>query len=174
MKSADRLTDAGADFLIMGCNTAHYFLPRMMPHLKVPFVNMIEETASFCAREGFKKVGLLASAGTCKSGIYQRALAEAGVEAVQPQGAAEEAVHAMIYDGVKASNPDFDTMAVREALAQMAKDGCEAFVLGCTEVPVAVEMYHLEGNFIDATEVLAEAAVQKAGAKVISHLPHKA
>jgi len=47
-------------------------------------------------------------------------------------------------------------------------------VLGCTEVPVAVEMYHLEGNFIDATEVLAEAAVQKAGAKVISHLPHKA
>ena len=135
---------------------------------------MIEETASFCAREGFKKVGLLASAGTCKSGIYQRALAEAGVEAVQPQGAAEEAVHAMIYDGVKASNPDFDTTAVREALAQMAKDGCEAFVLGCTEVPVAVEMYHLEGNFIDATEVLAEAAVQKAGAKVISHLPHKA
>ena len=158
----------------MGCNTAHYFLPRMMPHLKVPFVNMIEETAAFCAREGFKKVGLLASAGTCKSGIYQRALAEAGVEAVQPQGAAEEAVHAMIYDGVKASNPDFDTTAVREALAQMAKDGCEAFVLGCTEVPVAVEMYHLEGNFIDATEVLAEAAVRKAGAKVISHLPHKA
>ena len=145
LKSADRLTAGGADFLIMGCNTAHYFLPRMMPHLKVPFVNMIEETAAFCAREGFKKVGLLASAGTCKSGIYQRALAEAGVEAVQPQG-----------------------------LAQMAKDGCEAFVLGCTEVPVAVEMYHLEGNFIDATEVLAEAAVQKAGAKVISHLPHKA
>ena len=174
LKSADRLTAGGADFLIMGCNTAHYFLPRMMPHLKVPFVNMIEETASFCAREGFKKVGLLASAGTCKSGIYQRALAEAGVEAVQPQGAAEEAVHAMIYDGVKASNPGFDTTAVREALAQMAKDGCEAFVLGCTEVPVAVEMYHLEGNFIDATEVLAEAAVQKAGAKVISHLPHKA
>ena len=60
LKSADRLTDAGADFLIMGCNTAHYFLPRMMPHLKVPFVNMIEETAAFCAREGFKKVGLLA------------------------------------------------------------------------------------------------------------------
>ena len=85
LKSADRLTAGGADFLIMGCNTAHYFLPRMMPHLKVPFVNMIEETASFCAREGFKKVGLLASAGTCKSGIYQRALAEAGVEAVQPQ-----------------------------------------------------------------------------------------
>ena len=79
----------------------------------------------------------------------------------------------MIYDGVKAGNMGYDTTAVHEALAQMAAEGCEAFVLGCTEVPVAVEMYHLEGNFIDATEVLAEEAVRQAGAKVISHLPHK-
>ena len=173
MKSADRLTDAGADFLIMGCNTAHYFLPLMMPNLRIPVINMIEETAAFCAREGYKRVGLLASAGTCKSGIYQRALERAGVEVVQPQGKAEESIHGMIYDGVKAGNMGYDTTAVREALAQMAAEGCEAFVLGCTEVPVAVEMYHLEGNFIDATEVLAEEAVRQAGAKVISHLPHK-
>lgn len=174
MKSADGLTDAGADFLIMGCNTAHYFLPLMLPHLRIPVINMIEETAAFCAREGYKRVGLLASAGTCKSGIYQRALERAGVEVVQPQGEAERAIHGMIYDGVKAGNMGYDTTAVREALTQMAAEGCEAFVLGCTEVPVAVEMYHLEGNFIDATEVLAEEAVRQAGAKIISHLPHKA
>ena len=77
----------------------------------------------------------------------------------------------MIYDGVKAGNPDFDTTDVRKALSDMAAAGCEAFVLGCTEVPVAVSMYHLEGNFIDATEVLAECAVAAAGAKVLSHLP---
>ena len=140
----------------------------------IPVINMIEETAAFCAREGYERVGLLASAGTCKSGIYQRALERAGVEVVQPQGEAEEAIHGMIYDGVKAGNMGYDTTAVREALAQMAAEGCEAFVLGCTEVPVAVEMYRLEGNFIDATEVLAEEAVRQAGAKVISHLPHKA
>ena len=174
MKSAERLTQGGADFLIMGCNTAHYFLPLMLPYLKVPVINMIEETAKFCAKEGFHKVGLLASAGTCKSGIYQRALAREGVEVVQPQGKAEEAVHDMIYNGVKAGDMSYDATAVREALKKMAEEGCEAFVLGCTEVPVAVEMYHLEGNFIDATEVLAEKAVQEAGAKVISHLPHKA
>ena len=78
LKSADRLTAGGADFLIMGCNTAHYFLPLMMPNLRIPVINMIEETAAFCAREGYKRVGLLASAGTCKSGIYQRALERAG------------------------------------------------------------------------------------------------
>lgn len=114
MKSANRLTDAGADFLIMGCNTAHYFLPLMMPNLRIPVINMIEETAAFCAREGYKRVGLLASAGTCKSGIYQRALERAGVEVVQPQGEAEDAIHGMIYDGVKAGNMGYDTTAVRE------------------------------------------------------------
>ncbi len=174
MKSAERLTNGGADFLIMGCNTAHYFLLLMLPHLRIPVINMIEETAKFCAKEGYRKVGLLASAGTCKSGIYQSALAHEGVEVVQPQGEAEEAVHGMIYDGVKAGDMSYDTTAVRMALKKMADEGCEAFVLGCTEVPVAVEMYHLEGNFIDATEVLAEKAVEKAGAKVISHLPRKA
>ena len=50
LKSEDRLTDAGADFLIMGCNTAHYFLPLMLPNLRIPVINMIEETAAFCAR----------------------------------------------------------------------------------------------------------------------------
>ena len=56
----------------------------------------------------------------------------------------------------------------------MAQDGVEAFILGCTETPVGVEMYHLKGNFIDATQVLAEAAVKAAGAEVIRHLPHRA
>ena len=173
MKSANRLAAQGADFLIMGCNTAHYFLPLMMPYLKVPVINMIEETAKFCAEQGYRKVGLLASAGTCHAGIYQRALERVGVTVVQPAGAQEDAVHRMIYDGVKAGNPDLDTTDVRKALADMAADGCEAFVLGCTEVPVAVSMYHLEGNFIDATEVLAERAVAAAGARVLSHLPSR-
>ena len=48
LKSAERLTAQGADFLIMGCNTAHFFLPLLMPYLKIPFIRMIETTAEFC------------------------------------------------------------------------------------------------------------------------------
>ena len=51
LKSADRLTAQGADFLIMGCNTAHFFLPLMMPFLKIPFISMIEATAEFCSKK---------------------------------------------------------------------------------------------------------------------------
>lgn len=173
-KSADRLTAAGADFLIIGCNTAHYFLPQLTPNLKIPVISMIEATADFCAAQGYKKVGLLASAGTCHAGIYQQALQKAGVEVLQPNETQEPVIHDMIYRGVKANDTKYDTKPVQKVLQAMEQAGAEAFILGCTEVPVAVTMYHLTGKFIDATEVLAEKAVAEAGGKVISHLPQRA
>ena len=171
LKSADRLTAQGADFLIMGCNTAHFFLPLMMPFLKIPFISMIEATAEFCQQQGLKKVGLLASAGTCHSGIYQRALHYAGIETLQPDEAQETAIHDMIYTGVKAGRDYYDTTQVRKVLADMKAAGAEAFILGCTEMPLAISQYQLEGNFLDATQILAEKAAAAAGAKVISRLP---
>ena len=174
LKSANRLTEQGADFLIMGCNTAHYFLPAMLPYLRIPVISMIEAAADYCHQQGFHKVGLLASAGTCHTGIYQRALAHANVETLQPDERQEIAVHEMIYAGVKAGNKDYDTQPVRTVLREMEESGAEAFLLGCTEVPVAVSMYHLTGRFIDATQVLAERAVSEAGAKLISPLPQAA
>ena len=163
LTSAQRLTEAGADFLIMGCNTAHYFLPDLLPRLSIPFLSMIDTATAFCQAQGCRKIGLLASAGTCRAGIYQRALSRAGISVLTPNEKQEDAIHAMIYDGVKAGVKDYDTSPVRRALDELKADGAEAFLLGCTETPVAVQMYHLSGRFIDATEVLAEAAVRMAG-----------
>ena len=166
LKSAQRLTAAGADFLIMGCNTAHCFLPEFEPELTVPLLNMVTLTAEYCQAQGLKKVALLASAGTCRTGLYQKALAAVGVAVLQPEGAQEQAIHGMIYDGVKAGNPHYDAAPAQQVLRELQAQGAEAFVLGCTEMPVAVAMYHLQGHFIDATQVLAEASVRYAGAKV--------
>ena len=171
LRSADRLTAQGADFLIMGCNTAHFFLPLMLPELKIPVISMIDATAAFCSHQGLHQVGLLASAGTCHAGIYQRALKRVGIRTIQPTEIQEIAIHDMIYAGVKAGRKDYDSSRVEQALTDMADAGAEAFILGCTEVPVAVNMYHLKGRFIDATQVLAEKAAAAAGARVISRLP---
>ena len=170
LKSAERLTDQGADFLIMGCNTAHFFLPLMLPALRIPAISMIDATAEYCRQQGCRQVGLLASAGTCHAGIYQRALERVGIRVIQPSEPQEIAIHDMIYHGVKAGCRDYDTADVQQALAEMSTAGAEAFILGCTEVPVAVAMYQLQGCFIDATQVLAEKAVATAGARVISRL----
>ena len=174
LKSAERLTSQGADFLVMACNTAHYFLPPLLPYLQIPVISMIEATAEYCKTQGYQKVGLLATTGTCRTGIYQRALEHAGIEALLPTEAQGAAIHAMIYDGVKAGKADYDTQPVCQALHEMEAAGAEAFILGCTEIPVAVAMYHITGNFIDATQVLAEKAVRLAGATCRSQLPQPA
>ncbi len=173
VKSAERLTAMGADVIIIGCNTAHYFLPEVQKQVRTPFINMIEETAAFCKKEGYHTLGLLASAGTCASGIYKKAFEKLGMELLHPEEKEQEIIHEMIYDGVKATNYNYDASAAQAVLKAMEQRGVEAFILGCTEVPVAVQMYDLQGCFVDATEVLAEKAVAWAGGEVNSSLPRK-
>ena len=78
----------------------------------------------------------------------------------------EKQIMALIYDGVKAGNAAFDTAPVRTVLDGMLASGVEAFVLGCTELPIAFTDYDLPYPVVDPTAVLARAAIEFAGCKV--------
>lgn len=162
VKSAQKLEAGGADFIIIACNTAHYFLPEVAPQIQIPVVSIVETTAAEISRRAYKKVGLLATSGTVCTGLYQKALTAKGITCMTPSKDKQHLIDDMIYDGVKANDTAYPIEPVSELLANMQQDGAEAFILGCTEVPVAVAMYNLQGNFIDATEELAKAAVKLA------------
>ena len=166
VKSAKRLMMAGADFIIIACNTAHYFLPEILPQITIPVLSIIDVATASIKEKGFKSVGLLATSGTVRTGLYQKTLEANGIECIMPAAEKQHLIDDMIYDGVKAMKEDYDTTAVRELLAEMQAQGAEAFILGCTEVPVAVSMYGLEGTFIDSTDELAKAAVKFAKAEI--------
>lgn len=165
MCSVHRLTEQGADVLIMGCNTAHYFLPWILPQLKLPFINMIEETVAFCKNSRLKKVGLLASEGTYAGEIYHQELKKQSIDLVEPSNEQKKIMQDIIYAGVKAGNTKYETTPFKQVLKEMRSRGAEAFILGCTEIPVAVNMYQIEEKFIDATQVLAASAVRFAEEK---------
>lgn len=160
VKSAKRLMMGGADFIIIACNTAHYFLPEILPQINIPVLSIIDVAIESVREKGYKHVGLLATSGTISTGLYQNSLAANGIQCIAPAPELQHLVDDMIYDGVKANNADYDTSSMRELLADMQSQGAEAFILGCTEVPVAVAMYGLEGKFIDSTAELAKAAVK--------------
>lgn len=164
VRSGLNLEQMGADVLVMACNTAHYFLPQIQPFFHIPVLNMIEETAKRCRAKGIGCVGLLATRGTYQAGTYAAAFEKYGIKLLQPDDAAKAVIQAMIYDGVKAGDAAYDTTAFRQVLQALRQAGAEAFVLGCTEIPVAVQMYNVVENYIDATQVLAECAVAYAGA----------
>ena len=163
-KSAGRLKEAGADVLIMPCNTAHYFYDRFAPAAGVPVLHMIRETAASLRRQGRRCVGLLATDGTVQSGVYGAAFEEAGIEMLTPDAAGQQAVMDVIYKGVKAGNMQIDLTGFEKAMDDLLARGAEVLVLGCTELPVAFQEFGIDRPNIDPTHVLASAAVRFAGA----------
>ena len=160
VRSGIRLQAMGADVLVMPCNTAHYFYERITPFLDVPLLNMLQETAGEIKRRGIKKIGLLATDGTIRSGVYHKALAEAGIETLIPSPQRQKSVMEIIYQGVKAAKKDFVTAPFQAAVDELFTQGAEVLVLGCTELPLAFEMYGIFAAAIDPTSVLATAAIR--------------
>lgn len=163
--SVRKLTACGADCIIMPCNTAHYFLPRLQPLTTVPFLSMPRAAAEAC-RERFpgKTAGVLATRGTLETGIYDRALEAAGVPFLLPEEPEREILMQVIYDGVKQGAPLRSLEAAfRDVLAAMTCRGAGFFILGCTELPLAFDMLGIGDPAVDPTEELARAAIAFCG-----------
>ena len=168
IRSAKRLERAGAELLVMACNTAHYYYDDIAREVSIPFLHMPRETAKCAAKRGYRAVALLATSGTVKTGVYADAFAaEApGARLLLPDDAGQDAVMKLIYDGVKKGRRDYPTDSVRSAIADLTARGAESFVLGCTELPLAFQYGGIDAPAIDPTRVLARAAVCAAGAKL--------
>ena len=158
----------GADCIIMPCNTAHYFLPRLEALTKLPFLSMIEAAAEACrVRFPGKTVGILATTGTLSAGLYQEALAAAGVPFLVPDRGEQERLMEVIYQGVKAgAPPDAYREAFLSVTEGMAGRGADCFLLACTELPLAVRELELDLPRVDPTEELAKAAIRFCGCSV--------
>ena len=167
LQSAKLLEAQGADVLVIACNTAHYFLDEFKDKVHVPIINMIDEAVKHCVELGYSEVGLLCTIGTRNTGIYQKACNKFNIKLVVPDDEEIKALQDMIYSGVKANNFNYDTSNVKQVISTMRYRGAQAFILGCTETPIAVQMYHLEGNFIDSSLVLAHKAIEAVGAPLI-------
>ncbi len=162
IRSAVGLERMGADLLIMPCNTAHHFYETLLPYIRVPMLHMIRETLREARERGVRRAGLLATDGTCRAGVYDAVFEGSGVTLIKPDAEGQAEVMRVIYQGVKAGAARFDTAAFQRALAALAARGAETMILGCTELPLAFDLYGVAWETIDPTSVLAAAAVREA------------
>ena len=165
MASALRNLEAcGADCVIMPCNTAHNFYDAVASSVSIPVLHMIAITRDALKSRGVKCAGLLATDGTVQTGIYQRTFEGSGVELLTPDNTENQsAVMDIIYNGVKAGDLTHDATAFRAACEHLLARGAEVLILGCTELPPAFDIYHLDYPNVDPTLELALAAVRAAG-----------
>jgi aspartate racemase len=158
---ARRLEAAGADFLVMPCNTAHAFAPDIRAATPIPLLSMIEETcAALVGRfPGVREVGVLAAFGCRQARLYETALAARGVAALSLDEARQTRFMELVY-AIKAGDrgPRIKAGMVEfgETLIAM---GAEAVVAACSEVPLVLGGGDLSRPLLDSTAVLAEATV---------------
>lgn len=166
--SLKKLVACGADCIVMPCNTAHYFLPRLQEQTDVPFISMLEATAKACAEQfPGKKAGILATKGTLATGLYEKALAEEGVSYLVPDGEEQDALMRVIYDGVKAdTDPETYRADMETVMDRLSAKGADFFILGCTELPLAFQLLGLDRPAVDPTTELAKASIRFCGYEI--------
>lgn len=166
IEEATRLARAGADLLVIPCNTAHFFYEGVQAAVSVPVLNIIRENAAFCRFLGLSRVGVLATEGTVSSGAYENALRRLGIDCLTPDASGQAVVSRIIYDQIKRGiTPDVDAFsAVADTLFAR---GCERIILGCTELSLLKKHHLSDDRFIDSMEVLALSAIRACGKEAV-------
>jgi len=151
------LQAAGADFLVMPCNTAHAFVNAITEAVDIPLVSIIDATVDACGDAGM--IGVLATDGCIASGVFQEALADRGRLAVLPDDVEMDALMSLIRR-IKAGDTDPDVAAGMRAIAEaLAVRGAEVIVAGCTEIPLVLGQGMLDVPLVSSTDALARATV---------------
>ena len=159
IKSAQSLTKAGATRLCIGSNTVHILLEELKKSTNVEFISMIELVAKKCIEHNFNKVGLLGTPVLIKSGLYEQELKKNGIDLVLPTEKEIEIADCIIRD-VLAGHKSFDKkQEYIGALNDLFGRGAQAIILGCTELPLAINYEALGNRTISSDEVLAEGIV---------------
>ena len=162
-ESAAKLQTMGADLLIMPCNTAHFFIEDVRKVVDIPVLNMQQETAKKLQEDGISCVAVLATDGTVQSGLYDRALKEAGITPVYPDEDQQKLVMSVIYDYVKAGKTYTAVENIHSMVMHLQEKGAQGLILGCTELPIAFAPWETAIPTFDPTLILARVAVQQAG-----------
>jgi aspartate racemase len=163
LSSATKLARAGADFLICPDNTIHRSLPLIEGRLPLPWVHIAQVVANEAVERGYRCLGLLGTRQLVESEVYASALALRGLSCIRPEPAEREGIDRIIMgELVKGVFTPEAVEYHQRVIARMKERGCDAVVLGCTEIPLIMN----DGNSplppLDSTRLLARAALRRA------------
>lgn len=163
VKTARNLERAGADFIVMPCNTAHYYYEELKKSVGIPVLNMIELTAQVIKKKfpNVRRVGLIATTGTVKTKIYDQALGRIDAKVISPPADLQDRVMEAIYD-VKAGRITEGRKIIVHVANHLAERGADMVICGCTEVSLVLKSGDLSIPIIDPLQILSEVAVATA------------
>jgi aspartate racemase len=166
LRSAEVLKRAGADFLICPDNTIHQGMPFVMPRSPLPWLHIAEEVGKEAKRRGFKKLGITGTKFLVSGPVYPEQLEQLGIGSVRPTLTQQERINTIIFDELVRGLQTPESLFYFEQVIESLKlQGCDAVVLGCTELPLLVNESESPLPMLDSTRTLARAALRHALAR---------
>jgi aspartate racemase len=163
LESAQKLKAIGADFLVCPDNTIHQALPFIERRSPLPWLHIADSVAGAAADRGFKRLALTGTKWLVESPVYPEKLAARGIACVRPTDAERDEVNRIIMDELVYGvfKPEAVT-AFQRVIGRMRQQGCDAVVLGCTEIPLLMNDANSPLPTLDSTRLLARAALRRA------------
>ena len=165
---AKLLERCGCDYIVIPCNTAHYFYDDIQQCVNVPIINILEETVKYCKETipSLRSIGVLATEGTVRSRAYQNIIEAHGLECILPDEAEQAVLTDIIYGQVKAGKP-IDIYGLYRLIRSMKQRGADAVVLGCTELSIIKKDFNIDRyDVVDSMECLARASILACGKRL--------
>ena len=161
ISDAKMLEKSGCDFLVLTCNTSHYFYDDIVKEINIPLINMPKETCDIINHNTkIHKVGLMATVGTIKSNVYKKYLQKELFEASDElNNEVMDLIYNKVKSGIRVTKKEFYNV-----LNKYFDNGCDIVIMGCTELSVIVRDNDLytDNRIIDAMKVLVDKTIVEA------------
>ena len=161
--SANKLAQAGADFLICPDNTIHQAFPYVEPASPLPWLHIVDVVAEAAVARGFRRLGLTGTRWLVDSDVYPDRLNARGLTCVRTTDEERDEINRIIMDELVCGRfTDAAVAYVQQVMGRMKDDGCDAVILGCTEIPLIMSDDNSPLPTLDSTRLLARAALRRA------------
>ena len=163
LSSAKKLAGMGAEFLICPDNTCHQALPQIAARSPLPWLHIADVVARHAVERGFKCVGLTGTRWLVESDVYPEQLMKRGLEFIRPTPTERREMNRIIMDELVCGVFKPEAVAyLRRVIDRLKDKGCDAVVLGCTELPLLIDDVNSSVPTLDSTRLLARAALHRA------------
>jgi len=160
LSSANKLAAIGAQFLVCPDNTIHQALPHVLPRSPLPWLHIADVVAAEAMVRGLRRIGLTGTRYLVESEVYPQKLSARGLEYVRPEPDEREEINRIIFEELVYGVFKPEAVAYfQRVIDRLKTQGCDAVVLGCTEIPLIMNDANSPLPTLDSTRLLARAAL---------------
>lgn len=158
-KEAQRLEKAGADFLVMPCNSLHVFIKEIRESVSIPVLSIIEETVKYVKDKDYKKVGIISTSATIENKLYENAFKDANIDYVTPDNFQQAKMGKIILNLVTGQQRNEDRDKIIEIINSFDTKEVDCVALACTDLQLLIPK-HKSLTIFDTMKILADSTVR--------------